>query len=491
MAIGTSQPFTVVETDGHVTYPNDVDAFSPDEQYPEYPFKHLARAPNRVYRLVRAALRDAELDRDRFGTPDWNPLGCYISPGASVFALCNFVHHQRTQESAQAMAAKCTHGSVLRAVLDYIIIAAGPRATIRVGNAPLQSCDWERVLAETGARRVLDFYAAEGRHIEPRDLRLHVLKQDSWGRVVDVISRHTASSEPVSIDLASDSLLAQLATSSLPRPRFRVDDYDPRVTERFHTGNSHRYVIARDVIDADVIVSISKLKTHEKVGLTCTLKGFVGAVAQKDCLAHHRLGGPRQGGDEYRDRHRFLLPLSSLLEWINKRDKDAALQNTMRVGARVAQRVLRELGVVRAGAWSGNDTAWRMTMDLARVLTYADAHGKMHDRPQRTHLAFIDGIIAGEGNGPLAPTPARAGTIVFSNHAVAADRIASRLVGFDPELLPLLREARRDFAYPLWPREAPRTICNGRVIDECAIQPVLGRSFVPPRGWIDVLKGAP
>lgn len=42
-------------------------------------------------------------------------------------------------------------------------------------------------------------------------------------------------------------------------------------------------------MDADVIVHVPKLKTHEKVGITCALKGVVGS---KECLAHYRAGGP-------------------------------------------------------------------------------------------------------------------------------------------------------------------------------------------------------
>ena len=46
--------------------------------------------------------------------------------------------------------AKCTHGSVLRAILDYVLLAL-EEGTVRFGNAPVQSCNWERVLEETGA----------------------------------------------------------------------------------------------------------------------------------------------------------------------------------------------------------------------------------------------------------------------------------------------------------------------------------------------------
>ena len=65
-------------------------------------------------------------------------------------------------------------------------------------------------------------------------------------------------------------------------------------------------MIHRDVLEADVVIHLSKLKTHEKVGITCGLKGFVGSVGHKDCLAHHRFGPPGRGGDEYPDSQAFL-----------------------------------------------------------------------------------------------------------------------------------------------------------------------------------------
>jgi len=64
-------------------------------------------------------------------------------------------------------------------------------------------------------------------------------------------------------------------------------------------------------------------------------------------------------------------------------------------------------GTVRSGNWHGNDTTWRMCHDLNRILMYADAEGRVHDQPVRRFFSVVDGIVAGEGNGPLDPTPKR------------------------------------------------------------------------------------
>jgi hypothetical protein len=295
------------------------------------------------------------------------------------------------------------------------------------------------------------------------------------------VDRRDEAGHAVEIDLAGDSLLAEHAGS--PRPHYRVADYDPRRTELFHAGGSHRYVIHRAALEADVIVSLSKLKTHEKVGVTCGLKGFVGAVGHKDCLAHHRFGSPDGGGDEYPTAWRGLRPLSRFQDWLGTRAHDAPLQAALEIGDRTARRVLRRLGAVQGGAWSGNDTCWRMALDLARILHHADASGALHDPPQRTHLSLIDGVVAGEGEGPLAPSPVRAGVLAFGDDVAFTDRAACRLMGFDPERIPLVARATQAMRWGL-PSPASREIVrDGRPCEESALEPAMGRAFEPPRGW--------
>jgi uncharacterized protein (DUF362 family) len=476
-------PRAVVVSDRDLDYPAHGGRFSPSEQYPEYPFQDRAPNPNRVYAAIRRLLRDAKLDEDNYGTPRWNPLGAYIKPACNVFVLCNFVQHRRAHESRRALHAKCTHAAVIRAVVDFIAIAAGPGATIRIGNSPLQSCDWSNVLHETGTDEVVRFYQRKGFDITATDLRHHVIRQDMLGRRIALTAAQGLRS-PVEIDLGSRSLLAEVAGGN-GRSSFRIDDYDPRRIGAHHSGTSHRYVLAREVLEADVVVSIAKIKTHEKVGVTCGLKGFVGAVAHKDCLAHYRFGNPGRGGDEYRDRHGFLLPVSHLLDRVNSRSGSAAGQGVLQMLVRSVQRGIRLAGVSRGGAWSGNDTAWRMALDLAYLLHNADASGTVTDACQRTHLAFLDGVIAGEGNGPLAPNPVDAKTLVFSDDVALGDRVACRLMGFDPDVFPLLREAAWRLSSAT-AADTPSIICNGIHCAETQIRPVLGRRFRLPRGWREI-----
>lgn len=471
-----------------VRYPDGSAGFSPSEAYPEYRLSHLATAPNPIYAMVRSLLAQAGLDAERFGDRDWNPLRSLVPEGATVFVLCNFVHHRRRRESQDDFEAKCIHGSVLRALIDYVLIAVGPKGRVRFGNAPLQSCDWKAVQRDSGADRVAAFYAERRLPVEARDLRLFVMERGRAGTVHEVERRDASSA--VEIDLGSESLLDEVTGGRAGAVRFRVSDYDPTRTEACHRAGAHRYVIHRDVLDADVVVSLPKLKTHEKVGITCGLKGFVGAVGHKDCLAHHRYGSPRMGGDEYPTNLSFLEPLSALHEWVYKRDAAASLSSIAHSADRILRTAVRRTGAVTTGAWHGNDTAWRMALDLARILRYADAKGLLHVAPRRRHFCLIDGIVAGEGEGPLDPHAIRAGALILGDDVAVADRVACRLMGFDPHAIPLVREAFRGGARPISegaPDEAVVCRIDGADVRETELLPVAGRRFVPPRGWRDHL----
>jgi hypothetical protein len=467
-------------------YPNGMDYYSPDEKFPEYRYAHIASQANPVYRAVREMLVQARLDIEHYGSSQWNPLGRYIPIGSRVFVLCNFVYHRNPYENQLAFQAKCIHGSVLRAVVDYILIAAGRQEYVLFGNAPLQSCDWNSILAETGVNRVIEFYQREGMKVEGRDLRLFVARQDLFGRITKTEERDDIENAVI-IDLGSSSLLAE---HNQELARFRVADYNPHQTESHHALGRHVYIINKAILESDVILSLSKLKTHEKVGITCGLKGFVGIAGHKDCLAHHRLGAPAEGGDEYPEASQLLKFVSSLHDWVYQQRPGLPGLNVMRIIDRNLRRLIARMGGVLSGAWYGNDTAWRMALDLARIAHYGDVYGDMHDTMRRIHLSIIDGIIAGEGNGPLSPQAVQSGALVFSDNVAVGDWIACRIMGFDPTRLPLISKAFRPMKYPISTSQAPEyaVYANGCRVNEKEVAAMLPRRFRAPHGWRSYLE---
>ncbi|HEY9086866.1 MAG TPA: DUF362 domain-containing protein [Anaerolineaceae bacterium] len=59
----------------------------------------------------------------------------------------------------------------------------------------------------------------------------------------------------------------------------------------------------------------------------------------------------------------------------------------------------------------------------------------------RPDLVLIDGIVGGEGNCPAPVEPVQSRVIISGNHAVETDRVAARMMGFDPAHIPLLQLA--------------------------------------------------
>ena len=97
--------------------------FHPARTFPEYMFGAdcIASAGNTVYEMVRNIFRLLRLDEEHFDEASWNPLGKIIKPGDRVTIKPNFVLHFNA--SGHDVQSVVTHGSVIRAVLDYVLKA--------------------------------------------------------------------------------------------------------------------------------------------------------------------------------------------------------------------------------------------------------------------------------------------------------------------------------------------------------------------------------
>ena len=133
----TENILTSIIQDDNMNYPSSKYSFSPSENYPEYPFNDISPETNNVYDNVRKILYQTGYDRANYNTPNWNPLGDIIKKGDKVFILCNFVFHRKNNESLSQFNAKCTHGSIVRALIDYVFIATGDGGGVRFGNTLL------------------------------------------------------------------------------------------------------------------------------------------------------------------------------------------------------------------------------------------------------------------------------------------------------------------------------------------------------------------
>jgi hypothetical protein len=287
----------------------------------------------------------------------------------------------------------------------------------------------------------------------------------------------------VLFDLGEMSLLEPLAADAR---NFRVTMYNPDWLLRTHAPGRHQYLVAREVIDADIVISLPKLKTHRKAGITGALKNLVGINGNKEFLPHHRKGGTRDGGDCYEGGSWLKCRAEDLLDTANRRPP-GRMQELLGTSSYAVARCAHLLGsdMNLEGAWHGNDTVWRTCLDLHRVLLYGRPDGSLDPARRRVVLTITDAIVAGEGEGPLANTPVPAGVVTGALNAAAAEWVHARLMGFDPARIPLLRGAFGEFPFPLvvFPHTAirVRTAEGERAAD--GIEPISGRCFVPPEGW--------
>lgn len=392
------------------------------------------------------AMRDAlrrlagELDWAGASDADRGAFGGIIAPGARVVVKPNWVLH--ANHGPWGTEPLYTDPRLVRLVVEEAL-RAGPSRVI-AGDAPLQSCDFDRLMSETGLRTWANSLAPQapafGGLLDFRRTRCvfeNGIRQASEDQI--------PLSEFVLFDLGAESLLEPITDS---KPTFRVTQYDPQKLGATHRHGRHQYLIAREIIAADVVINLPKLKTHKKAGITCALKNLIGINGNKEYLPHHRIGGSEVGGDCYPGRSPAKRALEFALDRLNSSAHPVA-KRSWNFTKRVLDRVTRgdELGV--EGAWHGNDTIWRTCLDLNRILMYGRLDGTLADVPQRRVVSIADAMIAGQGDGPLSPEPVTLGMILAGANPAAVDWVGSQLLGYDAERIPISTHAFDRFRWPL------------------------------------------
>ena len=415
--------------------------FHPSQNYPEYNYSIVSSDFNSVYGAIRNCFILAGLDSGNFDTAAWNPLGDLIFPGETVVLKPNFVkeYHPRDPDGWQYI---LTHGSVIRAVADYVWKALDGKGKVVVADAPQTDSSFDEIVKLLDLEVVRDFYLAKGLDFELVDLR----REEHINRGGVIVNRRRLEGDPngyIAFDLGSQSEFVGHDGVG----RYYGADYDDNEVNYHHSEGRHEYLIAGTAIKADVVFSLPKLKTHKKAGITVSLKNLVGINGNKNWLPHHTEGNPLSGGDEHPDpnsKHRLerkLVPYFRRLSqqmpgigpWIH------------RMARRFGGKIFGDTEeVIRSGNWWGNDTVWRMCLDLNKILLYGNPDGTLRpDLPenQKRHYVLVDGIIAGEGRGPMNPDLVPAGVLIFGLHPASVDATCAYLMGFDPDKIPIVRQA--------------------------------------------------
>lgn len=417
-------------------YPENTWDYSPSEIYPEYPFskKCIADEKNHIYGAIREMFCELELDKPNQNTGEWNPLGEYIKPGDTVLIKPNFVLDKNLSKQPDDLDCLVTHPSIIRCILDYTLIALKGSGTVYVADSPVKDCDFCRLMDKHNYNRIFTFMDREGDGVKPHLADLRGPEEER---------RDTPDTGGVVVNLGAESYFYKFQEINT---KYRIPNYDYRKVEHHHSGCTQEYNVNEIALKADVIMNLPKPKTHRKSGYTGALKNFIGINYSKEYLPHHTFGSLKEGGDEFR-RQSAIKKIAALLrqgmDIKRSEGKSARFRWLLYKLLIKADRVVHEDKVLE-GAWFHNNTLWKTILDLNIIMQYADKSGVIQNEKQRNIITLGDLVIAGEGEGPLAPSPKTTHTLLFSENAVEFDSILVKFMGFDYRKLKTIWYALQD-----------------------------------------------
>jgi len=456
-----------------------------DREVKGYPVKPPFDPPNEIYAMVSKLF--AQIG---------DPIQSIVKPGDIVVIKPNMVNHCHPKGEEYVLST-VTHGSVIRPVIDIVYKALKGKGKIYICDTSLEKADFDEILRITGIGNMVEHLRTERNYpLEVFDLRPYKsvhLFGDKW-------KKKDLAGDPagyLTVDLKSQSEFAPLDNDTQNYHTLAdhtVDHYEPFCKEsgipnNYHNADRHKYVVARTLLNADVVISMPKLKTHCKAGVTINLKNMIGIISGKKYIPHHRPGNPPQGDafakapPEDFVKYRFIRQkIARSLGWLEYIIGKNLMKKTANAGRAM---ILEKLWPVKAvqdnviqwGDWYGNDTLWRAILDVNKILLYCDRDGVLSDRPQRKYFSVIDGIVGHEGNGPMAGDPINSAVLIGGFSPASVDVAGSMIMGFSPEKIKSLSNIKNIRKYFLGESEIKENdfVCNTE-----------GRpdyKFKPPKGW--------
>jgi uncharacterized protein (DUF362 family) len=407
-----------------------------------YSDDYLYDTKNPIYRAVETLFIRLGLDATRVGTEDWNPLGELIHPGQRVVIKPNFVASRDRERvlADQELLCSSTSPAVLHPILEYTLKALRGDGHVAIVDSPIEGSDFEQTVKRLRVPDLIMRLAGQTPvPIELIDLRdfvmaPHMLLDNAvvGKRSINIgfLRKEPRPGDPlgyVVMDLGTESAFAHEFSNHAD---LRFHRSNPRTPVPHHSPIVNRYSFSKTVLSSDVLIHVPKLKTHKKAGVTLAMKSVIGLSNRKYWMPHYQAGWPPHG-DEYPVKpslgDRVFLKLSRF---------------PMPGGHSLILNFPKTMGhrPIADGSWPGNDTLWRTILDLNRALLYASADGRLHSTPQRQILVVIDGIVGGEGDGPIRPVPKQCGVLVGGLDPAAVDWVATTIMGLDPSQIRFLRD---------------------------------------------------
>jgi uncharacterized protein (DUF362 family) len=448
---------------------NDVFIVKTRPHYPVFPYE----SADRLLAAMRSLLAMWGKDPD-------NPFKEWVGSGGRVIIKPNWVHHDSPYENT--IDALVTHSSLIKHLIDLVAVSLGKDGAIVVGDAPIQSCNFDTLVKRTRIAEVIERARRKYANINIalEDWRLTFFEKSAGAQKYRSDYETLVSKDYEIIDLAKESFLEDISDYS---DRFRVTCYDPRLMASHHHKGKHEYLVTRKVFDADLLINLAKMKTHIKAGLTGAMKNVVGINGHKEFLPHHILGSSDRGGDcYYKDNGlRRLYDAANDKFWMHY---DSLSGPSRRAGAIILGAMWRASRIltgdsISTGSWQGNETVWRMTLDLNHLLYFAK-------RAPKKIISIVDGVIAGEGEGPLRPTPKPAGLLVAGENPAYVDATLAGLMGYNISRVPTVYHAiyhrKSHFGGPYLEDFKVHLAKNGS-IESVPLYDLMNLGFVTPEHW--------
>jgi hypothetical protein len=140
-----------------------------------------------------------------------------------------------------------------------------------------------------------------------------------------------------------------------------------------------------------------------------------------------------------------------------------------------------------AGSWSGNETIWRTTLDLNHILYFYNIEkAQLEPEPQRRVITIVDGIVAGQGDGPLTPIDKPIGIIIGGFNPAIIDAVIAKIIGYNISRIPTVYNAlynvkslfslnRNEEVFIKW--------MENDKIKEITLEEVKSFDFILPKFW--------
>ena len=263
--------------------------FNPSKHYPEFSNYNLktTSSENMVFDGVRALLKSL------YGDNFFSEL---INPGETVVIKPNLIKESMTTNQSQWQHV-ISHGSVIRAVCDYVCLALEGKGKVIICDAPQTDSSFHAVAEKNGLYAIVEECSRwSGVDVSVLDLRNEEWKSEDEV-IVDRKKLPGDSAGTVAFNLSENSEFYGYSGEG----RYYGADYDDKVVNSHHHGKCQEYLLCATPIKADVFINVAKLKTHKKAGVTLTLKNLVGINADKNWLPHYTEGSPENGGDQFPD----------------------------------------------------------------------------------------------------------------------------------------------------------------------------------------------